>query len=649
MKLVRLMVVVLMGVSYAASLSAAEPRASKANRLAGETSPYLLLHAHNPVDWYPWGEEALAKAKAEQKLIFLSIGYSSCYWCHVMERESFMDAEVAAFMNKNFICIKVDREERPDIDEIYMTSLQVLGRPGGWPLTMFLTPDAQPFFGGTYFPPRDKLVELPAGAKVEGAERPKLTGLMTLLEAVVEKWKTAPDEVRAGGKQLADFVRRSLARRSLEAAALPDAKLLDEVASQLTDQYDVEHGGFGFSAATERRPKFPEPTNLVFLIDRFDRARKRGDEDKPALAMLVGTLEKMAAGGIRDHLGGGFHRYSTDRFWRVPHFEKMLYDNGQLASVYTEAHRLTGRDDFKQVVVELLAFVDREMTDPAGGFYSALDAETDADEGKFYVWNPDEARALLTAEEFGALTDVYGLSQPANFEHRWVLLLAKPVESKDVAVLATAKEKLLTARSKRKRPLTDTKVLTSWNGLMIRGYADAGRLLDSKYTATAARAADFALAKLRTKDGRLLRTYSQGEAKLNGYLDDYAFLVDGLISLHQATNDRRWLTAADELTAKQVELFWDDEAGGFFYTSHDHETLIARSKDPADSATPSANAVAASNLVYLSKALNKPDYLTRAEKTITSFSSFLSQAPVAMPRMAVALGALLDAKAATKP
>lgn len=626
-------------------MPAAEPPTAKAptkrpaNRLAKETSPYLLLHAHNPVEWFPWGEEALAKAKAEKKLIFLSIGYSSCYWCHVMERESFMDQEIADYLNKHYVCIKVDREERPDIDEIFMAALQLLGRRGGWPLSMFLTPEGKPFFGGTYFPPRDKELPPAEGEEDTGAKR-MVTGFLTLVKLVESRWEEAPEELTRVGGEVAAAVKRTLARRSLAGAEPPDKKLGDVVLAELAAQYDKQYGGFSFSEAEPQRPKFPEPPNLQFLIDRVERS-----DDEKARTMLVGTLEHMAAGGIRDHVGGGFHRYSTDRYWRIPHFEKMLYDNAQLTSVYAEAYRITGRDDFKQVVEEILAFVDREMSDPAGGFYAALDAETDAREGAFYVWTKEELEDSLDADAFDLLADAYGVSAGPNFEEHSVLLLPRPLA--DAAKkhkltpaelsqrLAPIREKLLAVREKRKRPLTDTKVLAGWNGLMIRGLADAGRLLKKQeYVDRAARAAEFVLKRMRTSDGRLLHTYGAGQAKLNAYLDDYAFFVDGLIALHQATNDVRWLQAAEELTEKEIELFWDETEGGFYFTSSDHEELLARSKDPVDSVTPSGNAVSASNLVYLAQALSKSDYLDRARRTVEAFAGFIAQNPGAMPRMA---------------
>ncbi len=614
----------------------------KPNHLAKETSPYLLLHAHNPVDWYPWNEESLAKAKKENKIIFLSIGYSSCHWCHVMERESFMDEEIAAVLNKHFVCIKVDREERPDVDKIYMTALQVFnqlsrsGRGGGWPLSMFLTPVGQPFFGGTYFPARD-------------GDRGVATGFMTLLTRVQEVWKRDPDSIRKDGATLTRFTKLDLEGGQLPVDLKIDKKLLAAAQDQLGAQYDPKYGGFGFNPAVAQRPKFPEPSNLLFLIDRV---KKTGS--KEAKAMLVGTLERMALGGIRDHLGGGFHRYSVDRFWRIPHFEKMLYDNGQLATVYTEAYLLTRREDFRRVLEEMLRFVLREMTSPEGGFYSALDAESEDVEGMFYRWEKAQVQKLLTADEFKLFASVYGLDAEPNFEeHYFAPQLSRPfaetaddrkqTEAELEQQLAPIREKLFDARARRERPLTDTKILTSWNGLMIRGFADAGRgLKDESYVAAARSAARFVLEKLWTDNGRLLRTYGQGRAKLNAYLNDYAFFIDGLIALHRATGDRQWLVTADQLMQKQLELFWDSKSGGFFFTSDDHETLLARAKNPIDGAQPSGNSVSAQNLLFLADALGKPVYRERAKATIRSFGGLLERSPAAATRMLVAVSDLLD-------
>jgi uncharacterized protein YyaL (SSP411 family) len=603
------------------------------NRLAQETSPYLLMHAHNPVDWYPWGEEALAKAKRENKLIFLSVGYSSCYWCHRMEREVFMNAEIAKYLNDNFVCIKVDREERPDIDDVYMLALQVYnqltntGGSGGWPMSMFLTPDAKPFAGGTYFP-ADQFT--------------------TIVERLRDLWDSQPDTVNKMANGLTDIVDRSMRERNEGEKTELTTGILNDVRAAIAETYDPQYGGFGFSEASDRQPKFPDHGNLVFLLDM---ARRQQDEQ--ARDMVLFTLDKIAQGGIHDHLGGGFHRYSTDRYWSVPHFEKMLYDQGQLASVYASAYELTQNEIYRVALERMLEFVRREMLDESGGFYSALDAETHEEEGRFYIWTHDELDQALDDEEFEFLAKVYAIDGQPQMEDFYVLQGAKPwketLESLGFAPaqpherLAPIQAKLMAARSQRERPLTDTKILTSWNGLMIRGFADAGRILESDgFVNTARKAAEFVLANLRTPDGRLLRTSTAGQAKLNAYLDDYAFLVDGLIGLHQATGDARWLEDADRLMAKQIELHWDAEGAGFFYTSNDHEKLIARGKNPVDSATPSENAVSALNLLYLARHLERPEYRDKAKAILDEFSPMFAQAPGAVPRLAVALAEWLD-------
>ena len=609
------------------------------NRLAKETSPYLLLHAHNPVDWYPWGEEALAKAKTEKKLIFLSIGYSSCYWCHVMERESFMDAEIARKLNENFVCIKVDREERPDIDEIYMQALhvylQLVGskQGGGWPLSMFLTPDGKPLMGGTYFPPHDKNGML---------------GFATVLDRVTEAWRAEPEKWQKTGDSLANYVAENLRQRPLLRVVKFQPGLLAAVLKALASQFDKEYGGFGFDDVNPKVAKFPEPPNLRFLIDQARRA-KGGTADQ----MLTLTLEKISQGGIRDHVGGGFHRYSTDRFWCVPHFEKMLYDNAQLVTVYSLAYELSPRDDYRRAVGETIEYVLREMSDPQGGFYSALDAETDAEEGRYYVWERAEVEKALTPEEFELWSAVYGLTAEPNFEERYIPLLAAPLvdtakqrqlsEAQLDAKLQPIRQKLLAVRNARPRPLTDTKILTGWNGLMISGLAEAGRVFKQpEYLAAATKAADFVLSKSRDSEGRLLRTYAGGSAKIPAYLDDYAFLVDGLIALHRATGEQRWLDEADRLTDEQLELFWDENVGGFFFTSSQHEQLFARSKVPTDTVTPAGNSVAASNLLYLADALHKPEYAERAEGCLRAASPLLDEHPSAVPQLAVVLGQWID-------
>ncbi|MBX3414896.1 MAG: thioredoxin domain-containing protein [Pirellulales bacterium] len=616
---------------------AASHPAGKPNRLSRETSPYLLLHAHNPVDWYPWGSEALERARREKKLIFLSIGYSSCHWCHVMERESFMDPEVAAYLNEHFVCIKVDREERPDLDEIYMTSLQYYHRlvgssqSGGWPLTVLLTPDVKPFFGATYLPPRNSEDQV---------------GLLTILKQVSEIWRDEPQKLQSGADQLTDIVRRALRERALAGGSLPDVSLADQIETELASEFDPEFGGFGYAEFDVQRPKFPDHSNLAFLLDRLERAREAGTSEEKLLLLLDTTLTAMATGGIRDHLGGGFHRYSTDRFWRIPHFEKMLYDNGQLASIYAQAFALTGNELYRTVVTELLAMVERDFLSPEGAFYAALDAESEGREGGYHAWKKADLEAALSAEEFAAFAPVYGLTRSPNFEDDlYVLLLAQSPaevasqlgidEAELQSRLTTAREKLLALRHERPQPLTDTKILTDWNGLMIAGFADAGRVLDrDEYLATAKRAAEFVLAKLRGDDGRLAHVYAGGSAKAGAYLDDYTNLVAGLIALHRATGDARWLDEADALTRKQIELFWDTETGGFYFTSGDHEDLLARSKRGVDSATPAGNGVAALNLIALAQLRDQPDYLDYARKTIAAFGGLAERAPSAVTTLA---------------
>jgi uncharacterized protein YyaL (SSP411 family) len=540
------------------------------------------------------------------------------------------------------VCIKVDREERPDIDEIYMHALhiylQLLGskQGGGWPLSMFLTPDGKPLVGGTYFPPRDK----------EGR-----AGFLTVLETVTDAWTKDSEKWQKAGDALADYVAESLKQRPILKVVKLDSATVEGVLRALVDQYDEQYGGFGFDPANPRQSKFPEPPNLVYLLDM-----SRRHQSMTAKKMLIHTLEKISQGGVRDHVGGGFHRYSTDRFWRVPHFEKMLYDNGQLVSVYSQAYQLWPREDFHRAVSETIEFVLREMTDAEGGFYAALDAETQGEEGRYYVWDRSEIQKILTPDEYEVWAGVYGVAGEPNFESGYVPQLARSLtdEAKrrnlDEAVLGSRlqpiRQKLLAERAKRQRPLTDTKILCGWNGLMIRGLADAGvAFANDDYTRAAARAADFVLTKMRDPKGRLQRSYAGGQARLLAYLDDYAFFVDGLIALHRSTHDERWLKAAGELTSDQLSLFWDERVGGFYYTSTEHETLLARSKVPTDTVTPSGNSVSAANLLYLAKALDKPDYIARAEKCFRTAGPILEEHPSAVPQLAVALSTWLEMSA----
>jgi uncharacterized protein YyaL (SSP411 family) len=627
---------------------AAEPEAkpkAPANRLARETSPYLLLHAHNPVDWYPWGPDAFARAKAEGKPIFLSVGYSSCYWCHVMERESFMNPAIAKFLNEHFVSVKVDREERPDVDQIYMTALRAFGNGGGWPMSMFLTSDGRPFFGGTYFPPDD---------------RENFEGFLSLLKRVDAAWRDQRAELEKDADKLVTIIRRSLAGASVRGRVPLTRELAARGRAELAGQFDPTYGGFGYSPENDRRPKFPEPVNLVFLLEEHRRgARGAPGAGRDPLPMVVATLDPMARGGIRDQLAGGYHRYSTNRSWSVPHFEKMLYDNAQLAAAHLRAFEITGDVRWRREAEDTFAFVTRSLTAPEGAFFSALDAESRGEEGQSYVWTRDEvAKVLGAGSDFDAFARVYGLNQPPNFAgERHVLLEPQPREEQAKALgttpaaleerLAPLRAKLLAVRERRPAPLCDDKVLTSWNGLMIAAYADGFRLLKSPaYRQAADRAADFLMARLRTPDGRLLRTYRNGQAKLAAYLEDYAFLVHGLLRLHAATGEARRLDQARELTERMIADFADTKDGGFFYTADDHESLLARPKDPFDGALPSGNSVAIRNLVALASATDTPRYLDLAGQALDAFSATLAESPGALPLMLVALEEYLDARPA---
>jgi uncharacterized protein YyaL (SSP411 family) len=630
-------------------------KAKHTNRLARETSPYLLQHAHNPVDWYPWGEEAFAKAKKEGKLVFLSIGYSSCHWCHVMERESFENEEIAKILNRDFVCIKVDREERPDIDNVYMTALHVQGNQGGWPLSMFLTADGKPIFGGTYWPPDDKEVE---GGKVRGFK--------TVLKIAKDVWTDKRKQVEELAEQTAEATKKAL-EGHVRGVAIVDLnrELVSAAVDEVKEQFDPKFGGFGSPARGFRGSKFPTPPRLILLQHEARRAQAK-DRAKELDDMVALTLDRMARGGIYDQLGGGFHRYSTERTWTVPHFEKMLYDNAQLCEVYADAYRATKKSQYRRVLEQTLAFIGREMTSPEGGFYSALDADSQGEEGRFYVWTAKEIDKVLTDQSPAELfKKVYGAEGDPNFESRYhILTLPRPLadRAKDLqmteeqleARLAPPREKLFGARAKRPRPFLDTKVLTAWNGQMIAGLAAAGQTLgDKKTVESAARAADFVLKTLRTKDGRLLRSYGaapgqKAEARINGYLDDYAFLVHGLLSLHDATNDKRWLDEAKALTDVMVKFHADEKQGGFFYTSNDHEKLFARNMEQYDGAQPSSNSMAAQNLVRLWTKTGDERYAKLAEKTFKGLAASLKASPGSLTALADALGMYLEAKAAKK-
>ena len=592
------------------------------NRLIHETSPYLQLHAHNPVDWYPWGDEALAQAKAENKLIFLSVGYATCYWCHVMERQVFSNPEIAKQMNEGFINIKIDREERPDLDDIYMTATQLLIGRGGWPNSVFLTPDLKPFYAGTYFPPTDM---------------PGRPGFPTILEAVQDAWTTRESEVIEAGEQLVKAIKNATSGRFMSLSTeLPKRELITAAVEQLRDTYNEKYGGFGGA------PKFPEPANLELLISEYERTA-----DTSLLEMVTHTLDMMARGGIYEQLGGGFHRYAVDEKWLVPHFEKMLYDNAQLAKIYLQAYALTQEPRYQRIAEEIFTFVAREMTAPIGGFYAALDAETDAEEGKFYVWTAVEIADVLNGKNTKAFAKVYGINKGTNFDGKNVLYVPAGIGETELAAVAPEREALLAARSLRERPLLDTKIIVSWNGLMIDALAKGYEVLgNEEYLHAAQKAAEFILAVLKQPNGQLWHTYTAGVAKYGGYLDDYAFFVRGLLGLYQATGETLWLREAQELTDTMLARFWDDKNGGFYFTQADAEHLIVRTKNPFDSALPSGNAVAVHNLLTLANLFKDspiiPTYQERVEETFTSFRAAMEQHPASFMHILYALNRYLS-------
>ena len=581
------------------------------NRLSHETSPYLLQHADNPVNWYPWGEEALTLARQQDKPILLSIGYSSCHWCHVMAQESFEDVEVAAAMNQHFINIKVDREERPDLDHIYQLAYQMLAhRSGGWPLTMFLTPAQIPFFSGTYFP------KLP---------RHPMPGFLELLPRVAAFYTSHKAEIGEQNMQIMDgFKANSPQARSGVALSLDP---LNDAARDLNAQFDRVWGGFG------RAPKFPRPTELEFAL------RFTADGGKQSVAdMALFTLDKIQAGGIYDQLGGGFCRYSVDERWAIPHFEKMLYDNGPLLGLFADAFALTHNPRLRQVCEETVGWLAREMRAPEGGFYSALDADSEHVEGKFYVWAIDQVKQVLTSEEYAVLAPHYGLDQAPNFEDKhWNFILAQPLAQGQEATLAHAKAKLFTEREKRVHPGRDDKVLVSWNALMIKGLARAARVFSRPdWRLMAQQAVDFIQATM-WREQHLCASYKDKEAKLNAYLDDYAFLLDALLELMQTEFRAQDLAFAKALADHLLSQFEDPEQGGFFFTSHDHEQLIHRPKPGPDQATPSGNGVAVIALQRLGHLLGETRYLASAERALNLFYGSIAAHPAAYTSLMISL------------
>ena len=579
------------------------------NRLINETSPYLLQHANNPVDWYPWGEEALERARSEDKPILLSIGYSACHWCHVMERESFENETIAGLMNDNFVSIKVDREERPDLDQVYMQAVQMLTGSGGWPMTVFLTPEGKPFYGGTYFPPED---------------RQGMPGFPRLLTSIAEAYSTNRGEIDRVTKQLTTQMSQS--NQVSQGTSILTVDILHKAYSSLATNFDYQNGGFG------NAPKFPQPMTPEFLLRYYHHGY-----NPRALELVELTLEKMAYGGIYDQIGGGFHRYSTDAYWLVPHFEKMLYDNALLARLYLHTYLITGRALYRRVVEETLDYVLREMTDSSGGFYSAQDADSEGVEGKFFVWSPDEINSVMGDADGEVFAGYYGVTGAGNFEGKNILNIRQDpeefAETKGLTadqlgdIINRGSKALLEVREQRIHPMRDDKVLASWNGLMLRSFAEAAAALGRPdYLAVAIKNAEF-LARSMKSDGRLLRTYRDGQAKLLGYLEDYSFVIDGLLALYEATFDLRWLDEAVTLADSMIELFWDEGIGGFYDTGSDHETLVVRPRDVFDNAQPCGGSVASDVLLRLAVFTGNNDYSAKATVPLRSLHQAMSQSP----------------------
>jgi uncharacterized protein len=596
------------------------------NRLFLESSPYLRQHAHNPVNWFPWGDEAFELARELGRPVLISIGYSTCHWCHVMEEESFEDPEIARFMNEQYVVIKIDREERPDVDSIYMTAVRAMGLGGGWPLNVWLTPDREPYYGGTYFPPRD-------------GSRGMRFGFLTILRSLREVYDEQPDKVRSQSQGLTERLRQSMNPPPGDVAV--DERSLVEAARQYRERFDAQHGGMAGA------PKFPSSLPIRFLLRE---ARRQEDDSLREMAEL--TLRKMAAGGMYDHVAGGFHRYSTDQLWLVPHFEKMLYDNALLVVAYLEGYQASGDDHFAEVARDILTYVQREMRAPEGGFYSATDADSlgpdgERDEGYFFTWTPRELQELLGDTRAELVGAAYDVTEQGNFEGRNIL--HRPRLLQDVAAQqSTSAEQLLTAlkesrpllyeaRTKRSQPLLDDKILSSWNGLMISAFAQASLVLgDDSLLVVARQAADFVLSKMRV-DGRLRRSYKDGRASYNAYLDDYAFLIAALIDLFEASGDARYLNEAlalDDVLAKHYE---DGEQGGFFMTSDDHEKLLVREKPSQDGAEPCGNSVQVLNLYRLGKLTGRDEYRQRGDRAIAAFSGILAKWPSALSEMLLAM------------
>lgn len=598
------------------------------NRLIAEKSPYLLQHAYNPVDWYPWGEEAFKCAQREDKPIFLSIGYSTCHWCHVMEEESFEDPETARLMNEAFVCIKVDREERPDIDSIYMAACQMMTGAGGWPLTIIMTPDKRPFFTATYIPRETRFGR---------------TGMRELIPAIKALWEGRRDDLLASAEQ----VTAVLEQASYESPGKDlGESALTMTYEQLSRSFDERHGGFGTA------PKFPTPHTLLFLLRYW---RRTGTER--ALQMVGRTLEAMRQGGIYDHIGFGFHRYATDPQWLVPHFEKMLYDQALLAMAYTEAYQATGGNEgYAQTAREIITYVLRDMTGPGGGFYSAEDADSEGEEGKFYLWKEEEISQVLSAQEAELVTTVFNIEKGGNFHGEasrrkaggHIIYLKRPLSeiASELKIslemlhnrLGEARRKLFNVRDKRVHPHKDDKILTDWNGLMIAALAKAGQVLEEpRYVEAALRAAGFIMTEMCDEHGRLYHRYRDGEAAVPAFLDDYAFLIWGLLELYEATFEIIHLQRALDLTTVLLTHFWDRETGGFFLTVDDAEVVLVRKKEGYDGAIPSGNSATVLNLLRLARLTGNPDYEAKAAQLIRSFSRMVDAAPTGFTQMMVAL------------
>lgn len=587
------------------------------NKLINEKSPYLLQHAHNPVDWYPWSEEAFEKAKQEDKPIFLSIGYSTCHWCHVMERESFEDEEVAEVLNKHFISIKVDREERPDIDHIYMTVCQAMTGHGGWPLTIFMTPDRKPFFAGTYFPKHDRM---------------GMSGLMTLLDKVIAAWENNRNTLLDSSSKITDAI-----SQPEEYAAEDISKdLMHKAFISFKNDYDNVYGGFG------RAPKFPTPHNLYFLLRYWHLTKENS-----ALEMVEHTLDSMYKGGIYDHIGFGFSRYSTDRKWLVPHFEKMLYDNALLAIAYLEAYQAAKNERHAEVARQIFTYVLRDMTAPEGGFYSAEDADSEGEEGKFYVWTVDEVRRVLGEEAGEKYCRLFDITPQGNFEgHNIPNLINNTISEDERAFVEDCRLKLFDYREKKIHPYKDDKILTAWNGLMIAAMSIGGRILgEEKYTAAAEKAVKFIEANLIRDDGRLLARHRDGESNFPAYVDDYAFLIWGLIELYETTYNPQYLSRAVQFNKDLLRLFWDKENGGLFIYGSDSEQLIARPKEIYDGATPSGNSVATLNFLRLARLTGNHELEIIADRQFRTFGGSIQRVPRGYSFF---MTALLFAQTATK-